>query len=93
MVQFSALAHSASEMRCGYEFLSMHFVKAVLEQQPEGRHVCRRTSTMSPLMVTSTVTCPNSVAECFSNSKARQGDEGGAALSTYIVSKYDTQAT
>ena len=48
----------------------MQFVKAVLEQQPEGRHLCRRTSTISPLMVSSTVTCPKSVAEFFSNSKA-----------------------
>jgi hypothetical protein len=55
----------------------MQFVKTVLDQQPEGRHVCRRTSPMSPLMVTSTVTCPKSVAECFSNLKARSGDEGG----------------
>jgi hypothetical protein len=57
----------------------MQFVKAVLEQQPEGRHLCRRTSTISPLMVSSTVTCPKSVAEFFSNSKAPEGDEGGDA--------------
>ena len=59
----------------------------------EGRHVCRRTSIMSPLMVTSTVTCPKSVAE-FSPTRKRGKETRVAMLvSTYIVSTYDTQAT
>jgi hypothetical protein len=57
----------------------MQFVSQFPKQQPEGRQLCRRTSTISPLMVTSTVTCPKSVAKFSSNSKAWQGEEGGDA--------------